>query len=136
MNCTGFAENFTTIIECFQQIGWSVRNSYGEIEYLNKKDSDYFWKCDGMSDERFYEMISNKEKNEDQIGVNLFHRDGNEGISLIGFDPNEVILSLTIHRKKVRSNHTDVIWYIENIIFKLWDVGARILWYRFEEIED
>ena len=136
LNCNSFADNLLKVIKQFQTIGWEIRNAHGDVEYLPKGDIEYNWKCEPLSEDAFYEIISQKELNNEQIGVNLFYSNSTVGISMISSCVNEVVLSLGINRKKIGRNHTDIIWYIEKIIFKLWNADVNHLPYRIEEIDD
>lgn len=137
LNCSKDTEKVVDIIKVFQQIGWSIYNSQGKIEYLPVgDDSDYDWQCEKMSENRFYDIIAEKTAVGEQVGVNLFYNSGAEGISLLAYNTDQIMLSIVINRKIIAEGYTDMIWYMKNIMYKLFDVGVRILSYKLEEFSD
>lgn len=46
------------------------------------------------------------------------------------------MLSITINRRIVQGKYMDMIWYLENIIYKFFDIGVRLLSYKLEEYKD
>lgn len=136
LDCSSFANNLEKVIKQFQSIGWGIRNSYGNIEYLPKGDTEYCWICEDIPEDAFYDIIYQKETSNEQVGVNLFYANSAVGISLISSCVNKVILSLEINRKKTDYNYTDIIWYIEKIILRLRNAGEIHFSYKIEEIDD
>ena len=43
---------------------------------------------------------------------------------------------MSIDRKTYKGNNTDMVWYLENIIYKLIDIGVRISSYKLQEYDD
>lgn len=72
----------------------------------------------------------------EQIGVNLFYNNGAEGISLLTNTTEQIMLSISINRKIIKDKYTDMVWYLENIIYKLFEIDVRLLSYKLEEYED
>lgn len=137
LNCSSYSENITDILKIFQQIGWDIYNSQGKVEYLPIGDEDeYNWQCEDISEIELYNIISEKKAKKEQVGVNLFYNNGMDGISLIAYTTDQIMLSITINRRIVQGKYTDMIWYLENIIYKFFDIGVRLLSYKLEEYED
>lgn len=133
-----YSKNLLDILEVFQKIGWSIYNSYGEIEYLLFGDNgNYDWKREKMSAIKFYQIVMDKTAAKEQVGVNLFYNDGKEGVSFLAYDTNQVILSLSINRRISNGKgHTDMNWYLENIVYKFFDFGVKLFSYQLEELLD
>lgn len=137
LNCSDYSESIVDILNIFQQIGWNIYNSEGKVEFLPiGNDDDYNWQCEKISESSFRNIIANKIDNREQVGVNLFYNNGNEGISLLAYDTKHIMLNVGINRKTIDGRHTDMIWYLENIIYKFYKIGVRILSYKIEEFED
>lgn len=137
LDCSAYSESIADILRIFQQIGWHIRNPQGKVEYLPIGDDDkYDWQCDEISESELYDIISKKIESKEQIGVNLFYRNGTEGISLMAYNTSQTILSITINRKTVKGKYTDMSWYFENIVYKLLNADVRLLSYKIEEYED
>ena len=136
INCSNYSDNIIDIINLFQEIGWEIYNSKGEIEFLPIGDDDkYDWQREKMSVENFYEIVSKKLAQNEQVGVDLFYK-GTEGISLLAFNTEQILLSIIINRKLLDKCHTDMRWYLEHIIYKFFECGVNILSYNMEEYED
>ncbi len=137
LNCSNYTKNIVDVLRIFQQIGWDIYNPQGKVEYLPIGDIDeYNWQCENLLENRLYGIIADKITNKEQIGVNLFYKYGPEAISLMAYDTEQIALSLSINRKIITRNHTDSVWYIEKIIYKILDVGVNLLSYKLEEYED
>lgn len=137
LNCSTHSENIVDILKIFSQIGWNIYNTQGEVEYLPVGDDDqYDWRCEKISQNKLYDIISQKLVRKEQIGVNLFYNNSAIGISLLAYTTDEILLSLSINRKILKGKHTDMIWYLNNIIYKFFDIGIRLLSYKLEEYED
>lgn len=137
LNCSNYSENIVDILGVFQQIGWNIYNPQGKVEYLPIGDNDeYDWQCEKISEIKLYDIIFDKIAKKEQVGVNLFHNNGVAGISFMAYSTNQIVLSISINRKMVDERHTDMIWYLESIIYKFWNVGIRLLSYKLEEFED
>ena len=137
LNCSAYSKNLVDVLKIFQQIGWSIYNQQGKVEYLPIGDDDeYDWQCEEMSEIKLYDVISKKIGNKEQIGVNLFYKNGIEGISIMAYSTDQITLGISVNRRIVKEKYTDMIWYLENIIYKFFDIGVRLLSYKLEEYED
>ena len=137
LDCSNYSENIVDVLKIFEQIGWYIYNPQGKVEYLPIGDDDeYDWQCDDKSESELYNIIFEKIASKEQIGINLFYCNGDEGISLMAYNTSQIILSITINRKTVKGKYTDTAWYLQNIIYKFLDIDARLLSYKIEEYED
>lgn len=137
LNLSSYSENIIDIIKIFQQIGWDIYNPQGKVEYLPIGDDDMFdWQHDKISLIKLYDIISEKMARKELVGVNLFYNNSVEGISLLANTTEEIMLSIDIYRRKINDYNTDMVWYLENIIYKFFDIGVRILSYALQEYED
>lgn len=89
-----------------------------------------------MPMDKLYDIISKKTAKKEQIGVNLFYNNGVEGITLLANTTGQIMLSISINRKIMKGKYTDMAWYLENIIYKFFDIDVRLLSYKLEEYED
>ncbi len=62
--------------------------------------------------------------------------EGTEGISLLAYNTEQILLSIIVNRKLLDKYHTDMGWYLEHIIYKFFECGVNILSYKLEEFED
>lgn len=137
LNCSDYSDNIWDVIKLFQRIGWGIYDSQGKVEYLPVNDNGmYDWQYSSISESELYDIVSKKIMDEEPIGVHLFYKDGLEGISFLASNTSEIMLSLSIYRKIFIGRNTDIVWYVNNIIYKLLDIGVRLLSYEFEEFED
>ena len=137
LNLSSYSENIIDIIKIFQQIGWDIYDTQGKVEYLPIGDDGmYDWQHDKISMIMLYDIISEKAARKEQVGVSLFYNNGAEGISLLADTTEQIMLSISINRKIITGKYTDMAWYLENIIYKLFDIGVRLLSYKLEEYED
>lgn len=137
LDCSSYSDNIIDILKKFKQIGWDIYSQQGETEFLPVgDDAMYEWQCEKISENKLYEIVSKKMALREQIGVNLFYGNGIEGISLLADTTKEIMLSMSINRKTYKENNTDMIWYLENIIYKLIDIGVRISSYKLQEYDD
>jgi len=137
LNFGNYSKNIEDVLKMFKQIGWDIYNLQGKVEYLPLGDGDkYDWQCEEISENKLYDIISDKIAKKEQVGVNLFYNNGTEGISFMARNTEQIMLSIAINRKIVKGRYTDMVWYLENIVYKFFDVGVRLLFYKFEEFED
>lgn len=137
LDCSNYSESIVDVLKIFQQIGWYIYNPQGKVEYLPVGDDDeYDWQCEEISEIKLYDIISKKIARKEQIGINLFYNNGTEGISLMAYNASQIILSITINRKTVKGQYTDMAWYLQNIIYKFLNINVRLLSYKIEEYED
>lgn len=137
LDCSQYSQSVIEILKKFQQIGWGLYNSQEKIEYLPLGDNDdYDWQCKKMSMNQFYNIVEKKIDCGEIVGINLYYRDGKEGVSLLAHNTRQIMLNISINRKTIDENHTDMSWYINNIIYQLFKVDVKILSYKVEEFED
>ncbi len=137
LDCSNYSEDIVDVLRIFQQIGWYIYNPQGKVEYLPIGDDDeYDWQCKEISEIELYDIILKKIAKKEQIGINLFYSNGTEGISLMAYNTSQIMLSITINRKIVKGKYTDMVWYLENIIYKFLNIDVRLLSYKIEEYED
>lgn len=137
LNCSDHSKDMIDILKIFRQIGWDIYNEHGKAEYLPiGDDDDHDWQCEDISVLELYDIVSEKMARKEQIGVNLFYDKGGEGISFLADTTENIMLSISIYRKIIKGRNTDMVWYMENIIYKLFDIGVRVSSYRLEEYED
>lgn len=136
LDCSNYSESIIDVLKIFQQIGWHIYNPQGKVEYLQIGDTDeYDWHCDEISENKVYSIISEKLAKKEQIGINLFYGNATEGISLMAYNTSQIMLSIIINRKTIKGKYTDMVWYLENIIYKFLDIDVRLS-YKIEEYED
>lgn len=131
-----YSQNIIDVLNIFRKIGWDIYNAQGKVEYLPIGDDEYDWLCEEISLVSLNDIINKKINRKEQIGINLFYKNGAEGISLLAYTTEQVILSVSINRKIIKGKYTDMAWYLENIIYKLFDMDVRLLCYKIEEYEE
>lgn len=137
LDCSAHSQSIIDVLIAFQDIGWKIYNSHNKVEYLPYADDENFnWISEELLEEEFYNIVIMKCKNSEIIGVNLFHNIDDVGISMLARDTKNITLGMSINRKKIFGQHTDMVWYLENVIYKLFEAGTRIVSYRFCEMED
>ena len=124
LNFSNYSENIVDILKIFQQIGWDIYNAQGKVEYLSIGDDEYNWLCEKISIDKLFNVISRKMDKKEQIGVNLFYNNGVEGISFLANSTEQIMLSISINRKIIKGKYTDMVWYLENIIYKFFSIDA------------
>lgn len=134
LDCSTYSKSIIDILKAFKKIGWDVYNSEGKIEYLPIGDNGmYNWQCEKMSETKLYNIINNKVANNEEVGVDLFFNDGIEGVSFLAHDTSDIMLSILINRRLIDERHTDMVWYLENIIYRLIENEVKIWFYKLEE---
>lgn len=137
LNFNNYSESIIDILKIFQQIGWDIYNAQGKVEYLPIGDDDeYNWLCEKISINELFDIISRKMDKKEQIGVNLFYNNGDEGISLLANTTEQIMLDISINRKIIKDKYTEMVWYLENIIYKFFEIDVRLLSYELKEYED
>lgn len=133
-----YSENIIDILKAFQKIGWNIYNPKNEVEYIPNGDSGmYNWLCEKMPENKFYDIISNKISKNEQVAINLFYNSGDEGITFIANDTDRILLSIDINRHTlIDQRHTDMVWYLNNIIYKFLDADVKLLSYSLSEYDD
>lgn len=137
LNFSGFSNSISDILNVFGQIGWSIFNPQGMVEYLPKGDNDeYNWQCRRITAQELHQMISEKAAEKETVGVNLFYDKGAEGVSMLARSTDAVVLSICINRRCIIGSRTDTAWYLENIVYALLNKGVNLLSYQIEEYAD
>lgn len=103
------------IIQAFINSGWNIQQKE-KILYLPFGDhDDYDWQEKILSKDAFFELIEKKEEANEVIGVGLFWDDTGIGGTLLLLSNESISFSITINRKILLNNITDVNWYLERI---------------------
>ena len=97
---------------------------------------DFDWQCEKIPRSKIFDIVSEKIAEKEMVGVTLFYNNGVEGISFLADTTDEIMLSLSTYRKIIKGKNTDMVWYLENIIYKFFNIGVRILSYTLMEYED
>ncbi len=104
------------ILKRFINNGWAVKNN-DKILYLPLGDDDMFeWLDDLVNESELFEIIAKKEQANEIIGVGLTWRDTNIGGTILIYPNFDLTINLTINRRKLFNDITDVNWYLEKII--------------------
>jgi len=129
-----YSNDVLEIIKLLEQIGWQVYNSENMIEFLPLGDKgNYNWKCENITREAIHGIILKKHSASEQIGINLYYNNEGRGLTVIMDNTEKVILDIGINRRRLDNMHTDIVWYIENIIYKFYKIGIKDLPYKVEE---
>ena len=137
LDCSSYSKSLIDILKALKKIEWGIYNREGKVEYLPVgDDGEYDWQWEKMSETKFYDIISTKIANKEQVGVDLFYNSGVEGISLLAYTTNQITLSISINRRLMDERHTDMVWYLRNIVYRLMDIGVELLSYSLKEYED
>lgn len=115
---------------------WRLINE-GKTCYLPLEDELFEWTEEVICESKLLEMISQKEKNGEVIGVVLYWKDTDIGISVLIFPDYEITFNITINRMKLDdifdNDITDVNWYIRKIVpcfhkFKIGEIKFIQTW--------
>lgn len=126
-------EWITELIKIFQRIGWKFHE---EIEYLPLHDEDdYNWQKEKISPETLFSLIDEKQKNQETVGLILYHQYSDAGMMLLMKNTDEIIIMMNINRKTLKnSGMTDVSFYLKHIAVKLEESGIIITSIETDEI--
>ncbi len=135
---TNIASVFDMITIC-HEIGWSWKDREGESEFLPLNDSDSFnWYFKTITEEELAGLINTKEKAGETIGVQLYYRSGEIGVSLLAENRSQYSFLLNCNRVKCAETrgigYTDVNWYMEKIVQALQKKQVQIESVRYSEI--
>ena len=126
-----------TLICLFSEIGWDYIDKRGEVFYLPLGDQDYDWQSEKISRAVFNNVVEKKTKNCETIGVSLFWKDSEIGVTLLIFQEKSFTVMISINRKTLSENSssfsTDVNWYLQEIVVKLQAKGLPINGYTFSD---
>jgi hypothetical protein len=99
--------------------GWKIEKN-NKIFYLPLGDDNlYDWQEKNSKDIDIWRIISQKETLQEVIGINLYWRDTDIGLSTLIFNNTEISFSISINRVKINLAEfdiTDINWYLERIL--------------------
>lgn len=139
LNCSRFSDRILEIVKLLIVSGWTFLDEDDQVEYLPLGDSgDYQWQIDAIAEGRLYELIERKQDRAEMVGLVMYYRDTDVGITLLAESTEAVIIMPNINRRTLDDNDdslTDMSWYAERIILKLMWRGCRVDSVKFEEYE-
>ena len=99
--------------------GWTI-NDHGKMGFLPIHDNDmYNWQWEAINIDTLMEILREKEKFKEPLGVLITWKDSNIGGSLITYSMDEICLFITINRQVIQLREglsmTDANWYLERI---------------------
>lgn len=110
------------IVEIFYEIGWDFQTQTG-VEYLPFGDGDNFnWQKKKMSKNELRKEIEKKQNAGEIVGMNLFYKNTDLGISLLIPETSCASIGTSINRKTIsteKDSLTDIGWYFEHIVVKM-----------------
>ncbi len=117
-----------SVLDLFQLKGWRI-NDHGSICYLPLGDEDFEWNFAPISEkETVYDILSDKAKRLEIVGINLISEKTNIGLSVL-FYPNfeKISLSAEINRRVIEGcDVTDFTWYLKEFIPVFLKAGLSI----------
>ena len=126
--------NATNIIKCLINNGWRI-NCNHKISYIPLGDNGmYNWQEKELSYADFYEIIKQKEIANEDIGVDIYWKNTEIGLSLLIFSDLKVTLILSINRVKIDLQDIDITdssWYLQRIIPYLYKDKMVVVRYTF-----
>jgi hypothetical protein len=110
--------------------GWSVKD-HGHISYLPLGDEDAFnWQHIAIAAwPKMVEILKQKEKNRELIGLVMTWKDANIGGEFLFFPDGQLLaVSLSVNRKALKhcADFTDHSWYLTRILVPLLKEGIVI----------
>ena len=107
------------LIKRLLDFGW-VFDVDGTISYLPIGDHDGFdWQFQKIGSKELFKILTQKEKNNERIGVSITWEETSVGGILLLQD-DEISFSIDINRKRINdSSITDVSWYLPKLILPL-----------------
>ena len=128
------------IIEALIKGGWTLKNGQYEVSYLPIGDEDHFdWLEKSITHDELRRIIEEKENLNEVVGIKMYWRDTNIGITLLIHSYKEFSISLSINRKKINVEDarsvTDINWYVQTIIETLKKQKYQIERFTFEEYQ-
>jgi len=84
----------------------------------------YNWTEEKITISELYEIARIKEQAHEVVGVDLYWNDTNIGVSLLIFNPYEILFGININRKYIdeKAQLIDFNWYATKILLGLNDV--------------
>jgi hypothetical protein len=118
------------LIEVFLNNGWSVKD-HGHISYLPLGNEDAFnWQHIALAAwPKIVEILKQKEKNRELIGLVMTWKDANIGGEFLFFpDRERLAVSWSVNRKALKhcADFTDHSWYLTRILAPLLKEGIVI----------
>lgn len=139
INCSRYSERIIDVIKLFNESGWKYYDSKTKIEYLPLGDDSFDWQKKFLSENELMELINNKQDKYEQVGLNLYHENSEEGLTLLAKNTKEIVINLNINRRTIENNResiTDIGWYFNNIIQKFKERECPIDNIKFEDYID
>ena len=128
------------IIEALIKGGWTLKNDQNEVSYLPIGDEDNFdWLEKSITHDELRTIIEEKENSNELVGIKMYWKDTNIGITLLLVSYKEFSISLSINRKRINVEDaravTDINWYVQTIIETLKQQKYQIERFTFEECQ-
>ena len=122
----GFVFSAEKIIRCMLDNGWRILHKE-VIFFLPVGDIDeYDWQEEKITENDFFvEIVKKKESAKEIIGVDLYWKETEVGVSMLMFPSYELSFSASINRMSIdlpeislkkKINITDVSWYLNAIL--------------------
>lgn len=138
LNCSAFSGSVTDFIKLLGSLGWSCYDADNSAEYLPLGDNDSFdWQIGEVTESTLYSVFDSKLEQGETVGLVLYYRDTEYGVTLLAADTSEIIIIPNINRRTLTEDDedslTDVNWYSERLMNKLlwYDVG--MISFKYEE---
>lgn len=142
LNCSRFSDNLLDIIKLLNSFGWTYYDEDEHAEYLPVGDRDSFdWQMGEITEGDLYAIIDRKQQRGETVGLVMYYRDTEYGITLLAADTSEISIMPNINRKTLDEDDdtdsvTDVSWYAERILQKLIWYNCDVDSFKFEEYTD
>lgn len=112
-------ESITFILDVIRLLlafGWRF-NYDGAVFYLPVGDDDDFnWHSDDISDDELLDILREKERLGELIGVAMTWKNTGIGGEFLFRQDGSFSVNLSINRRKVKEGFTDATWYFSRII--------------------
>ena len=96
--------------------GWSFEKD-GVVSYLAVGDADDFnWRKDRISRDSLFEIVSEKEKLGELIGVAMYWRGTKIGGEILFHTSSAMSMILSMNRMVNSKGITDVTWYLDRLV--------------------
>lgn len=141
LNCSSYSDNVLDIIQLLGSFGWTYYDEDEHAEYLPVGDRDnYDWQIGEIPEGELYGIMQHKLERGEAVGLVMYYRDTDRGITLLASDTSEILIMPNINRKTLVEDDsysvTDVSWYAERIIQKLLWYNCKVDSFHFEEYTD
>ena len=109
--------NAKGVIKSFLKNGWEIRRE-NKIYYLPIDDEMFNWQEENITDEKLFQIIEQKELQNEIVGLVFYFNSCDTGVSMLMFSHNKISFSLNIERLKLnlKEDVTNVNWYLRRII--------------------